>query len=118
MQARKVMAGLRYTWAGVLLPIEATASDQVRWLALDYNTEGGRVRLLGHANNTDAALDAVQTLSTESSWSQVALAKVQAATARDTAGGVRFEITALYNSPPPAPTASPPPSPSPTPAAK
>ncbi len=118
MQARKVMAGLRYTWAGVLLPIEATASDQVRWLALDYNTEGGRVRLLGQANNTDAALDAVQTLSTESSWSQVALAKVQAATARDTAGGVRFEITALYNSPPPAPTASPPPSPSPTPAAK
>ncbi len=113
-QARKVMAGLRYTWAGVLLPIEATASDQVRWLALDYNTEGGRVRLLGQANNTDAALDAVQTLSADSSWSQVALAKVQAATARDTAGGVRFEITALYNSTPPGPT----PSPTPTPAAK
>ncbi len=117
-QARKVMAGLRYTWAGVLLPIEATASDQVRWLALDYSTDGGRVRLLGQANNTDAALDAVQTLATESNWSQVALAKVQAATARDTAGGVRFEITALYNSPPPGPHPSPPPSQAATPAAK
>jgi len=109
LQARKVMAGLRHAWAGVLLPIEATASDQVRWLELDCSTEGGpdgkpgsgRVRLLGHANTSAAALRVVQALSEQSGWSQVALTKLQASTARDPAGGVRFELAALYRSPPP-----------------
>ena len=115
LQARKVMAGLRHAWAGVLLPIEATASDQVRWLELDCSTEGapdgkpgsGRVRLLGHANTSAAALRAVQALSEQSGWSQVALTKLQASAARDPAGGVRFELAALYRSPPPGRVAAP-----------
>jgi hypothetical protein len=115
LQARKVMAGLRHAWAGVLLPIEATASDQVRWLELDCSTEGGpdgkpgsgRVRLLGHANTSAAALRVVQALSEQSGWSQVALTKLQASTPRDPAGGVRFELAALYRSPPPARVAAP-----------
>lgn len=102
-QARKVMAGLRYAWAGVLLPIEATASGKVRWLELDCSIDGGRVRLLGQASTTAAALEAVQTLSTQSGWSQVALSKIQDTSARDPQGGVRFELTALYRSAPPAP---------------
>lgn len=106
LQARKVMAGLRYAWAGLLLPIEAAASGNVRWLELDCNTEGGpaggRVRLLGQANTTAAALEAVQMLSAQNGWSQVVLSKVQDASARDPQGGVRFELTALYRSPPPA----------------
>ena len=115
LQARKVMAGLRHAWAGVLLPIEATASDQVRWLELDCSTEGGpdgkpgsgRVRLLGHANTSAAALRVVQALSEQSGWSQVALTKLQASTPRDPAGGVRFELAALYRSPPPGRVAAP-----------
>jgi len=103
LQARKVMAGLRYAWAGLLLPIEAAASGNVRWLELDCNTDGGRVRLLGQASTTAAALAAVQTLSAQNGWSQVVLSKVQDASARDPQGGVRFELTALYRSPPPAP---------------
>jgi hypothetical protein len=106
LQARKVMAGLRYAWAGLLLPIEAAASGNVRWLELDCSTEGGpaggRVRLLGQANTTAAALEAVQTLSAQNGWSQVVLSKVQDVSARDPQGGVRFELTALYRSPPPA----------------
>lgn len=109
LQARKVMAGLRYAWAGLLLPIEAAASGNVRWLELDCSTEGGpaggRVRLLGQASSTAAALDAVQTLSAQNGWSQVVLSKVQDASARGPQGGVRFELTALYRSPPPAPAA-------------
>lgn len=117
LQARKVMAGLHYAWAGLLLPIEAAASDQVRWLELDCSTEGGagggsgvgpgggpgggRLRLLGHANTSAAALEAVQTLSAQPGWSQVVISKMQAATPRDLQGGVRFELTALYSSPPP-----------------
>ena len=107
LQARKVMAGLRYAWAGLLLPIEAAASGNVRWLELDCSTEGGpaggRVRLLGQASTTAAALDAVQTLSAQKGWSQVVLSKVQDTSARDPQGGVRFELTALYRSLPPAP---------------
>ncbi len=107
LQARKVMAGLRYAWAGLLLPIEAAASGNVRWLELDCSTEGGpaggRVRLLGQASSTAAALDAVQTLSAQNGWSQVVLSKVQDTSARDPQGGVRFELTALYRSLPPAP---------------
>ena len=107
LQARKVMAGLRYAWAGLLLPIEAAASGNVRWLELDCSTEGGpaggRVRLLGQANTTAAALEAVQTLSAQNGWSQVVLSKVQDTSARDPQGGVRFELTALYRSLPPAP---------------
>lgn len=101
-QARKVMAGLRYAWAGLLLPTEAVALGNVRWLELDCSTDGGRVRLLGQANTPAAALEAVQTLSTQSGWSQVALSKMQDTSARDPQGGVRFELTALYRSAPPA----------------
>ena len=104
-QARKLMAGLRYAWAGLLLPIEAAAMGNVRWLELDCSTDGGRVRLLGQANTTAAALEAVQTLSERNGWSQVALSKMLDTTARDPQGGVRFELTALYRSAPPAPTA-------------
>ena len=99
LQAQKVMAGLRHAWAGVLLPLEAVASEQVRWLELDAALDEGRLRLVGQTNTLAVALDSVQTLSSQRGWSQVMVSKTKDGGPRD--AGVRFELTAVYRAPAP-----------------
>jgi hypothetical protein len=98
-QARKVQAGLHQAWGGVLLPIESVAKRDVRWLELDYTADGERVRLAGHAGDTDAVLEAVRALSAQPGWSQVVLSKIQEELGRDPILKLRFELTAAYRNP-------------------
>lgn len=96
--AQNLSRRLHHPWQTLFQATETEASPGVRWLRLEHDAERGAVRLEGVANDLQALLRRLDTLSAAAGWHDVLLLRVDAGAAGPSAapGPLRFELRARH----------------------
>jgi hypothetical protein len=104
--ALQVTGRLAHPWGELLATLEASTPADVHWLRFEHDSERPDLRLEGQARDVASVLWVVEELSARVGWSDVVVTRLQAADAREVAGGgsgLRFEIAARLAGPHPNP---------------